>query len=144
MDESKTYYWKGKDKKLKDFTKKELLSYYFFDTISPFLTLITRYFPFSLLWQDRRFHFKHKKMNDTDDLILKIAGEKGFWFKLISYTQDDNFLNVIGRFEPRKENANKNNLFQYFRKKMKDHNFYINDIEDNNVKITLQVHEQAE
>ena len=66
-----------------------------------------------------------------------MAGEKGFWFKLFSYSEDDRFLNIVGKFVPNKKGSDKESLFQHFREKMKDEDFYINDLEDGRVKISL-------
>lgn len=54
---------------------------------------------------------------------MKMAGEKGFWFKLFSYDEDDRFLNIIGKFVPNKKGSDKESLFQHFREKMKDEDF---------------------
>ena len=124
-------------KKVSELSNKEIAIIYIFKKISPYLTILTRFFPFSLLWQDRRFHYRHKKITDADDLIIKIAGEKDFWFKLFSYSEDDRFLNIVGKFVPNKKGSDKESLFQHFREKMKDEDFYINDLEDGRVKISL-------
>ncbi len=137
MNESKSYNWKGLDKKVSQLSNKEIAIIYILKKINPYLTSLTRFFPFSLLWKDRRFHYKHKKITDADDLIIKIAGEKDFWFKLFSYDEDDRFLNIIGKFVPLKKDSNKYKLFQYFRKKMEKEDFYINDLDDGRVKISL-------
>jgi len=137
MNESKSYTWKSPDKKVSELSDKEILIIYIFKRIDPYLTSLTRFFPFSLLWQDRRFHYKHKRITDADDLIIKIAGEKGFWFKLFSYDEDGRSLNIIGKFVPLKKDSNKDILFEYFRKKMENEDFYINDLEDGRVKISL-------
>lgn len=138
MNEDKSYIWKGPDKKVSKLSDKEIVIIYFLKKISPYLTILTRFFPFSLFWQDRRFHYKHKKIVDADDLIIKIAAEKFFWFKIFSYDEDGRFLNIIGKFVPLKKDSNKDTLFQYFRKKMENGDFYINDLEDGKVKISLQ------
>jgi len=137
MNEDKSYTWNSPDKKVSELSDKEIVIINILKMVNPYLTTLTRFFPFSLLWQDRRFHYKHKKITDADDLILKIAGEKGFWFKLYSYDEDDHFLNITGKFVPIKKGANKNTLFQYFREKMEDEDFYINDLPEGRVKISL-------
>lgn len=137
MNEDKSYTWESPDKKVSELSDKEILIIYVLKIINPYLTTLTRFFPFSLLWQDRRFHYKHKKVTDADDLIIKIAGEKGFWFKLFSYDENDHFINIIGKFTPLKKDSNKDTLFQYFRKKMENEDFYINDLDDGRVKISL-------
>lgn len=137
MNESKSYTWKAPDKKVSELSDKEIVIIYILKKISPYLTNLTRFFPFSLLWQDRRFHYKHKKIVDADDLVIKIAAEKDFWFKLFSYDEDDRFLNIVGKFVPLKKDSNKDKLFQYFRKKMENEDFYINDLEGGKVKISL-------
>ncbi len=137
MNESKSYTWKSPDKKVSELSDKEILIIYIFKRIDPYLTSLTRFFPFSLLWQDRRFHYKHKRITDADDLIIKIAGEKGFWFKLFSYDEDGRSLNIIGKFVPLKKDSNKDILFEYFRKKMEDEDFYINNLADGRVKISF-------
>ncbi len=137
MNKDKSYTWNAPDKEVSQLSSKEIVIIYILKKISPYLTTLTRFFPFSLLWQDRRFHYKHKKIADADDLIIKIAGEKDFWFKLFSYDEDDRFLNIIGKFIPLKKDSSKDKLFQYFRKKMENEDFYINDLEDGRVKISL-------
>ena len=139
MNKDKSYTWIGPDKKVSELSDKEVLIIYALKKICPFLTTLTKFFPFSLLWQDRRFHYKHKKVTDADDLIIKIAGEKGFWFKLFSYDEDDRFLNITGKFVHIEKGSNKEKLFQHFREKMKDEDFYINDLEDGNVKISFML-----
>ena len=120
-----------------ELSDKEIVVIYILKKINPYLTSLTRFFPFSLLWKDRRFHYKHKQITDADDLIIKIAGEKGFWFKLFSYDEDDRFLNIVGKFVPLKKDSNKETLFQYMRAKMENEDFFINDLEDGKVKISL-------
>jgi len=137
MNKDKSYTWNSPDKKVSQLSDKEIVIIYIFKKIGPYLSTLTRFFPFSLLWQDRRFHYKHKRITDADDLIIKIAGEKGFWFKLFSYDEDDHFLNITGKFVPEKKGSNKEELFQYFREKMEDKDFYINDLQDGRVKISL-------
>src|ERR1700682_6514570 len=106
-NESKSYTWKAPDKKVSELSDKEIIILNILKMINPYLTILTRFFPFSLLWQDRRFHYTHKRTTDADDLIIKIAGEKGFWFKIFSYNVDDHFLNIIGEFVPLKKDSNK-------------------------------------
>ena len=137
MNEAKSFTWKGLDKKVNELSDKEIVIIYILKKTSPYLTSLTKFFPFSLLWQDRRFHYKHKKVLDADDLIIKIAGEKDFWFKLFSYDEDDCFLNIIGKFIPLKKDSNEDELFEHFRKKMENEDFYINSLEDGRVKISL-------
>lgn len=137
MNKTKSYTWESPDKKVSKLSDKEIVIIYILKKIGPYLTNITRFFPFSLLWQNRRFHYKHKKTTDADNLIIKLAGEKDFWFKLFSYDEDDHFLNIIGKFVPLKKDSNKDKLFQYFRKKTEKEGFYINDLEDGKVKISL-------
>lgn len=139
MKENKSYKWSSPDKKVSELSDIEFLIIYILKQISPFLTNLTRFFPFSLLWQDRRIHYKHKKMVDADDLIIKIAAEKDFLFKLLSYDSDDHFLNIIGKFVPLKKGSDRDKLLQYFRQKMENEDFYINDLEDGKVKISLML-----
>ena len=137
MNDSNSYKWKGIDKKIDELSDKEIVIIYILKKISPYLTSLTRFFPFSLFWQDRRFHYKHKKIVEADDLIIKIAGEKDFWFKLMSYDEDKKFLNVIGKFVPLTKNSDLDKLLHYFRYKMEKEDFYINTMENGSVKISL-------
>lgn len=137
MNNSNSYKWKGVDKKISQLSDKEILEIFIFKQLSPYITFLTRFFPFSFFWQDRRFHHKHRTIVELDDLIIKTAGEKDFWFKIISYEKDDRFLNVVGKFTPLKKNASKSKLLEYFRLKMTDKDFYINELEDGNIKISL-------
>lgn len=137
MIEPKSYKWKGVDIKVKDLTSQKVLEIYFFKITSPLITKLTRYFPFSLLWQDKRFHYKHKRVTEADDLIIKIAKENGFWFKLLSYDEDDQFLNLYGKFTELKKNLNRSKVLQIYRDKMNNENFYINSIQNGKVKISL-------
>lgn len=138
-DDSKIYNWEGADKKSSDLSDKEIIEIYFLKKVSPYLTFLTGFFPFSLLWQDRRFHYKHRRATEADDLIIKMAGEKDFWFKLFSYDEDNLFLNVIGKFTPLKKGASKDKLIEYFRVKMEKEDFYINELENGNIKISLAI-----
>lgn len=137
MNKDKSYTWESPDKKVSELSDKEVFIIYVLKKIGPFLTTLTRFFPFSLFWQDRRFHYKYKKIVEADDLIIKMAGEKGYWFKLFSYNEDDHFLNVIGKFIPLKKDSNKECLFQHFREKIENQDFYINDLSDGKVKISF-------
>ncbi len=114
MEDSEKYNWKGADKKISELTEKEVILIYFFKKISPFLTFITKYFPFSLLWQDRRFHYKFKEVDEMDNLIIKIASEKGFWFKFYSFEKDKQFLKITGKFISEKKNIKEANLIKHF------------------------------
>lgn len=137
MSREKNFVWISPDKKVSELTSKEIVIIYIFKKISPYLTKITRFFPFSLLWQDRRFHYKHKRTTEADDLTIKIAGEKGFWFTLFSYDADDRSLNIIGKFTPLRKGARKDTLFRHFREKMEKEEFYINELADGSVKLSF-------
>ena len=142
MNEDKSYTWKRLDKEVSKLSDKEIVIIYILKKISPYLTNLTRFFPFSLLWQDRRFHYKHKKVADVDDLIIRIATEKGFWFKIFSYNENNSFLNITGKFVPLKKDADKDKLLRYLRKKIKKEDLYINELDEGTVKISLMQKEQ--
>ncbi len=137
MNKSKSYTWVSPDIKVSELSKKQIFRILLFKEISPLLTALTRFFPFSLLWQDRRFHYMHKKITDADDRIIKIAGEKGFWFKLLFYDEDNLSLHMVGKFVPFKKGADQDTLFQYFRKQFEEEDFYINDLADGSVKLSF-------
>jgi hypothetical protein len=137
MKEDKSFKWKSKDINVSKLSNEEIWKIFILNKISPYLTKLTKYPPFSLLWQDRRFHYKHKKTTEADDLIIKIAGEKGFWFKLFSYDEDELYINIVGKFQPLKTASSKDELYEYLRKSTENLGFYINDFEDGKVKISI-------
>lgn len=125
MINTESYKWTGVDKKVDDLTDKEVLEILILKKILPFLTFITRYFPFSLLWRDRRFHFRFKEIAEADDRIISIASKKGFWFKLFSFEREDRFFIIFGQFVPVKKNASEKKLIEYFEKVFEKENIYI-------------------
>lgn len=137
MDNSEKYYWKGKDKKVSELSDKEVIKIYFFKKVGPFLTFITRYFPFSLLWQDRRFHNKFKEVNEMDDLIVETASKKGFWFKFLSFERDSKFLTIIGKFIPEKKGIKEGDLIKYLEKVFASRNIYISKQDTETVKFLI-------
>ena len=129
--------WKGKDKKISELTTQEILLVYFLKKISPFLSFITRYFPFSLLWQDRRFHYRFKDVVEMDDLIIKTGSEKGFWFKFLTFERYNKLLVIVGKFIPIKKKHKKDALIQHLKSVFSNRNIYISDQENDTVKFSI-------
>lgn len=117
--------WKSKDKKISELTNTEIIEVYFFKKLSPFLTVLTKYFPFSLLWRDRRFYYKYKDVVEMDDLIVKIATKNKFWFKFISFERYNRLLVIIGKFIPIKKNLKEDVLIRHFESYFADKKVYI-------------------
>lgn len=131
------YNWQGVDRRVSELTNKEVLEIYIFKQIAPFLTFITKYFPFSLLWQDRRFHHKFKEVSEKDDLIIVTAKQKNFWFKFLYFESDEKFLRLIGKFIPLKEGLKEEELLRYFEKTFSNEDIYINKLDDETFKISF-------
>jgi len=131
--------WKSKDKKISELTNVEILEIYFFKKISPFLTFITKYFPFSLFWRDRRFHYKYKDVVEMDDLIVKIATEKKFWFKFLSFEKYNGLLIIIGKFIPVKKSLKEDVLIRHFESYFADKNIYISKHDKETVKFSTVI-----
>jgi hypothetical protein len=110
---------------------------YFLKQIIPFLTFITQYFPFSLLWQDRRFHYRFKEVTEADDRIIKIAAKKDFWFQLLSYERDKKFLKIVGKFIPLKKGLQEEEIMRYFEKTLAKEDIYINKLDVETVRISF-------
>lgn len=131
------FVWKGKDKKISELTDTEILEIYFIRKISPFLTLITKYFPFSLLWQDRRFHYRFKDVVEMDDLITKTCSEKGFWFKFLTFERYNKLLVIVGKFIPIKEKLKKDDLIQHLKSVFSNRNIYISEQDKGTIKFSI-------
>lgn len=129
--------WKSKDKKINELTSKEILVIYFLKKISPFLTFITHYFPFSLFWQDRRFHYRFKDVVEMDDLIVKITSEQGFWFKFLTFEKYRKLLIIMGKFIPLKKNLKKDDLIKHFESIFAKKNIYISKQDKDIVKFSI-------
>lgn len=137
MGTEENYRWIGPDKKVKDLTDKEIIEINLFKLISPYLTVLTRYFPFSLLWRDRRFHFRFKEITEADDRIIAIASKKGFWFKLFSFEREERFFIIYGQFIPEKKKADEKKLIEHFEKEFENENIYISKPDAKTVKISF-------
>lgn len=127
------YTWGSEDKRTDELSDKEILWIYFLKKITPFLTFITRFFPFSLLWRDRRFHYRFKEVVEADDLIMKIASKKRFWFKILSFEREEKFLRIVGKFTPLRKGAKKGKLMEHFEKIFADEGVYVQRRNDNTV-----------
>ncbi|MDO8549460.1 MAG: hypothetical protein Q7S39_04805 [Ignavibacteria bacterium] len=137
MGDFEQYNWISPDKKVSDLTTKEIVRINLLSIIFPYLTFITRYFPFSLLWQDRRFHYRFKDITEMDDFIIKTGSKKGFWFKLLSFERNENISIIIGKFIPVKKGANEDKLIKHFEKVFAKENTYISKPDPQTVKISF-------
>lgn len=133
MSYPEKYTWGSEDIKIAKLSAKEILWISFLTKATPFLTFITRFFPFSLLWRDRRFHYRFKEVVEADDLIMKIASKKRFWFKILSFEREEKFLRIIGKFTPLKKVAKKEKLMEHLKKTFADEDVYIQNRNDNTV-----------
>lgn len=129
--------WKNKDKKISELTTGEIIEINLLKLILPYLTFLTRYFPFSLLWQDRRFHHKYQDVVKMDELIVKIAREKEFWFRFLSFERYDKLLVILGKFIPLKKNLKKDDLIRHFEAAFIDKNIYISKQDQETVKFSI-------
>lgn len=137
MDDFEELIWKGKDFKISELSDVELIRYHIMRLLAPFLTLLTRYYPFSLLWQDRRFHYRYKEVNDADERIIVLANKNGFWFKLSSYQRNRNILIIYGRFIPVKKGVNEDKLIEKFENAFKNEGAYISKPDAKTVKFSF-------
>lgn len=139
MQQSVKYYWKGKDIKVRNLSEKEFLFILLKNKLIPILTFVTRYYPFSLLWEDRSFHYKFMEFSKVDDFIIKIARKKNYWFKLLASEKDSNFINTTGMFVPSKRGRNSSDMVNYFRESVSDRDIFINELEDGKVNIKIAI-----
>ena len=137
MEDFEELKWTGKDIKTSDLTNGEIYRIIFFNKFSPFLTFITRYYPFSLLWKDRRFHFKYKEIAEADDRILEIAKKNGFWFKFLYFERNSNLLIIFGKFIPVEKGVKEDKLIENFEKVFEKENVYISKPDTKTVKISF-------
>lgn len=133
------YSWKGKDLYAKNLSNWDFLVIFLINKLTPFLMFITKYYPFSLLWQDRRYHYKFKDFTLADDFIIKIVRENNYWFKLLTIEKISNIINIIGLFIPPKKSNNSKNMINYFRERVKDKDIFINELEDGKVNIKIAI-----
>ncbi|MFH0936935.1 MAG: hypothetical protein V1808_01425 [Candidatus Daviesbacteria bacterium] len=139
MQQSVKYYWKGKDIKVRNLSEKEILYILLKNKLLPFLTFLTQYYPFSLLWQDRRFHYKFMEFSKADDFIIKIASKKNYWFKLLACEKNSNFINTTGMFISSKKGNDCKDMVSYFRESVADRDIFINELEDAKVNIKIAI-----
>lgn len=139
MQQPEKYNWKGKDINTKNLTYGEYYIILLKNKLLPFLTFLTQYYPFSLLWQDRRFHYKFMEFSKVDDFIIKIANKNNHWFKLISCEKSSNFINTTGMFIPSKKGDNNKDMVNYFRESVSDRDIYINELDDDKVSIKIAI-----
>lgn len=137
MADFEKFEWIGADKKVAELSNKEILHIYFLKIMSPFLTFITAYFPFSLFWQDRRFHYRFKDVVEMDDLIVKITSEQGFWFKFLTFEKYRELLVIMGKFIPLKKNLKKDDLIKHFESIFTNKNIYISKQDKDIVKFSI-------
>ena|SRR3989344_8149038 len=137
MDDFEELIWKGKDLKLSELSDIELIRYSIMRLLAPFLTFLTRYYPFSLFWQDRRFHHRYKEVNDADERIITFANKNGFWFKFSTFQRNRNVLIIYGRFIPVKKGVKENKLIEKFENVFKNEGAYISKPDTKNVKFTF-------
>lgn len=137
MGETERLEWIEPNKTIDDLSSLEILELYLFKQISPYLTRITRYFPFSLLWRHRRFHYRFKEITEAHERIIDIASKHGFWFKLFSFEREERYFIIFGQFVPQKKNVSENKLIEYFQKVVVNENIYISKPDSKTVKISL-------
>lgn len=139
MQQSVRYNWKGKDIKLGSLSDKDYFIILLKNKLLPFLTFLTRYYPFSLLWQDRRFHYKFMEFSKVDDFIIKIANKNNYWFKLFASEKDSNFINTTGMFIPSKKSDDSKDMVNYFRESVADRDIFINELDDGKINIKIAI-----
>lgn len=137
MDDFEELIWKGKDFKISELSDIEFIRYIIMRLLAPFLTFLTRYYPFSLLWQDRRFHYRYKEVNDADERIITLANKNGFWFKLSSYQRNRNLLIIYGRFIPVKKGVKEYKLIEKFENAFRNEGAYISKPDTKTVKFSF-------
>lgn len=139
MQQDVRYYWKVKDINVKNLSNGEYLIILLKNKLLTFLTFLTRYYPFSLLWQDRRFHYKFMEFSKADDFIIKIANKNHYLFKLLTIEKSSNFISTIGTFVPSKKGYNNTDMVNYFRESVSDRDIFINELEDGKVNIKIAI-----
>lgn len=137
MSKSESYKWISVDKKVDELTDKEVYLILFLKKATPFLTFITRYFPFSLLCRYRRFHYRFKEITEADDRIIHIASKKGFWFKFLSFEREERLFIIFGKFIPVNNKVNESKLIEYFEEVFEKENIYISKPDADTVKISF-------
>lgn len=137
MDDFEELIWKGKDLKLSDLSDIELIRYNILRLIIPYVAFFTRYYPFSLLWRDRKFHYRYKEVNDADERIITLANKNGFWFKFSTFQRNRNILIIYGRFIPVKKGVKEDKLIEKFENAFKNEGAYISKPDAKTVKFSF-------
>ncbi len=125
------FFWQRDYRKPKDLTTWEALGILLMREISPYLTRLTRYVPFSLFCRSYGFHYRFKEVNEAVYRIQDIAAVKGFWFTLFLYQRDERFLIIFGQFEAKRKNVGDlAELFSHFQKLFEHENSYVTPLEE--------------
>jgi hypothetical protein len=72
-----------------------------------------------------------------DELIVKIAKEKEFWFRFLSFERYNELLIILGKFIPLKKNLKKDDLIRHFESSFTGKNIYISKQDQETVKFSI-------
>ncbi len=137
MQDPESYKWIGEDISSKKLSSKEIILYQLFLLITPFLTMLTYFYPFSKIWQGRRFHYNFSEVTSRDEQIIKIANNSLFWFRLIGFERNEKFLIIYGKFVPVSKKAKSDRLFANIHKSFEKEDVYITRLENEEVKFVF-------
>lgn len=141
MDDFEKLYWEEPKKKKVKLTNKEIYKRLFwihFNAVQlPILTFLTRFYPFSLLWRDRCYHYHFKEIEDADRLINKFAAEKNYYLRLNCFERSHQILNLVSTLIPLNKKAKKDELLEHLGKRTEKENIFIHPLENNQIKITF-------
>lgn len=107
--------------------------------INKFVPVITKYYPFSLLFQNKLIHHKYTKERSLSDYIEKTMTKKGYPFNVKGVGRDNYFITFHGYFFKGRTKKGDRVLLKIVESKLKleKGSIYLRDSDKNRVRIIV-------
>lgn len=107
--------------------------------IHKFVPVITKYYPFSLLFQNKLIHYKYTKERNLSDYIEKSMTKNGYPFNVKGVERDKYFITFHGLFFKGRTKNGDSVLFKIIESKLKleKGSIYLRDNDKNMVRIIV-------
>lgn len=103
----------------------------FLDGAGKLMTKLTKYFPFSLIGERIPWHYSNRDVMKAWDIVSDSWKGTGTYFHIVSNSKDDNFVHLVGKFEPSKTSSKiKSNFKSRIESKVGQGNVFFRDQEN--------------
>jgi hypothetical protein len=94
------------------------------------VTRLTKYYPFSLLFQNRIVHYQYRHICEVLDVIYDLPYKTSQYFQVTDYDMDQYFVYVDGQFTTRKREQAIIKLHKKLIKHFGDQNVFISEFQN--------------